>query len=502
MSMREIVRELPTDRDGANSRRSWSLAIICIAQLMIVLDASVVIVALPSAQHALHISVANRQWVVSAYTLVFGSLLLLGGRVADYVGRRRMFVIGLIGFGLASALGGLAQNQAMLFSSRALQGGFAAIMAPAALSILTVTFTEPHERARAFGVYGAIAGSGAAIGLILGGVLTQFASWRWTLLINTPIAIVTAVMARRVISESRAEKRHSYDLPGAVTSTVGFFLLVFGFTEVTSHGWGSPLTASLLAGAAVMLVSFVVIELRAKHPLLPLRVVLDRNRGGAYLASLLVGCALLGTFLFLTYFLQATLHYSALRTGFAFLPFSAGIITGATVSSRLLPRTGPRTLMVSGLTLATLGLIWFTRLGVDSTYVAHVLGAEILTSIGMGLAFVPMSSTALIGVHEEHAGVASALVNATQQIGGALGTAFLNTVAASAAAAFIATRINSTSVVRAAAVHGYTTAFEISALLLASAAVVSGLMIGSKRSHAHLNLQAKLPGLNPALAIE
>jgi EmrB/QacA subfamily drug resistance transporter len=464
-------------------KRYWALAVIGIAQLMIVLDASVVIVALPSAQHALHISIANRQWVMSAYTLVFGSLLLLGGRVADYLGRRRVFIIGLLGFGVASALAGLAQNSAMLFGARALQGGFAALMAPAALSLLTVTFTEAHERARAFGVYGAIAGSGAAIGLVLGGVLTQYASWRWTLLINTPIALIAAVMASRVIRESRVEVRHSYDLPGALTSTGGLFLLVYGFTMVASHGWGSMLTVSLLAGAVVLLSAFVIIEMRVAHPLLPLKVILERNRGGSFLASLLVGCAMLGTFLFLTYFLQGILGYSALRTGFAFLPFSGGIIIGAGLSSRLLPRTGPKSLMVVGLVLATAGLLWFTRLGVDSSYLTHVLGPEILVSIGMGLAFVPMNSTSLFGVHEDNAGVASALVNTTQQVGGALGTAFLNTVAASSTAAFLLTRVVSPSVTRSADVHGYTTAFEVSALLVAMAAVVVSVLISSKRSH-------------------
>src|SRR5580692_7609380 len=246
MTTTEIAPTASQPEAGLDPRRYWALAIIAVAQLMIVLDASVVIVALPSAQHALHISIANRQWVVSAYTLAFGSLLLLGGRIADYVGRRRMFIVGLIGFGAASALGGLAVNSAMLFAARALQGGFAAIMAPAALSLLTVTFTEAHERARAFGVYGAIAGSGAAIGLVLGGVLTQYASWRWTLLINTPIALIAALMATRVIRESKVEVRHSYDLPGAITSTGGLFFLVYGFTMVVSHGWSSPLVLSLL----------------------------------------------------------------------------------------------------------------------------------------------------------------------------------------------------------------------------------------------------------------
>jgi EmrB/QacA subfamily drug resistance transporter len=462
-------------------RRYWALAVIAVSQLMIVLDASVVIVALPSAQRALHISVADRQWVMSAYTLAFGSLLLLGGRIADYLGRRRMFFIGLLGFAAASALGGLAQTQAMLFGARALQGAFAAVMAPAALSLLTVTFTEPHERARAFGVYGGIAGGGAAIGLVLGGTLTQFASWRWTLLINVPIALIAAFAVTRVIKESKGGSRAGYDLPGAATVTAGLFLLVYGFTVAATDGWGSPTTVGLLVGAVAMLCAFVVLELRSPHPLLPLRVVLDRNRGGAYLAGLLVGSAMLGTFLFLTYFFQGTLHYSALKTGFAFLPFSGGIIIGAAVSSKLLPRLGPRPLMVFGLLLGTVGLLWFSRLGVHSTYAGHVLLPEVLVSFGMGVTFVPLSSTALVGVDPQDAGVASALVNTTQQVGSSLGTALLNTIAASAATAYLVSRVHSVATARAAVVHGYTTAFTVSAGLLLLAAVASGTLIRASR---------------------
>ena len=467
--------------DAPDPRRWWSLVVIAIAQLMIVLDASVVIVALPSAQHALHISVANRQWVLSAYTLAFGSLLLLGGRISDYVGRRRMFVIGLIGFGAASAVGGLAQDQAMLFAARAVQGAFAAVMAPASLSLLTVTFTEARERAQAFGVYGAVAGGGAAIGLVLGGILTQFASWRWTLLINVPIAVAAAFAAVRFIRESRAEARHGYDLQGALAVTSGLFLLVYGFTVASTHGWGAPLTLALLVGAVVALAAFVMIELRVSHPLLPLRVVLERNRGGSFLASLLVGCALLGTFLFLTYFLQRTLGYSALRTGFAFLPFSGGIIVGAGLASQLLPRSGPRLPMVVGITLATAGLVWFTQLGVHSSYAGGVLPPEIIVSLGMGMAFVPMSSTALVGVNHGDAGVASALVNATQQVGGALGTALLNTVAATATASYLASHVHSLAATSQAAVHGYTTAFIVSAGLMLLAAITVAVFVRASR---------------------
>jgi EmrB/QacA subfamily drug resistance transporter len=470
-----------TEPSGADPRRFLALAVIAVAQLMIVLDASVVIVALPSAQRALGISVADRQWVLSAYTLAFGSLLLLGGRIADYFGRRRMFVVGLVGFAAASALGGLAQNPAMLFGARALQGGFAAIMAPAALSLLTVTFTEPRERARAFGIYGAIAGGGAAIGLVLGGTLTQLASWRWTLLINVPIALVAAVAAIRVVRESIGRSRVGYDVAGATSATAGLFLLVYGFTTAGTDGWASPLTVGLLAAAAATLSLFVWVELRSEHPLLPLRVVLDRNRGGSFLASLLVGSAMLGTFLLLTYFFQGTLHYSVLDTGFAFLPLSGGIIVGAALASRLLPRLGPRALLSTGLLLGSAGTLWFTRLSAGSSYVVHVLPAEMVLSVGMGLAFVTMSSTALLGVDPKDAGVASALVNTTQQAGGSLGTSLLNTIAASAASSYLIGRAHTEAVARAAVVHGYTIAFTVSfALLLVATGVAVSLVRASR----------------------
>ncbi len=475
--------EAPAEVDVEDRRRWWALVVIATAQLMIVLDASVVIVALPSAQHALHISLANRQWVMSAYTLAFGSLLLLGGRIADFFGRRRIFVTGLLGFGASSALGGLAQSSAMLFGARALQGAFAALMAPAALSLLTLTFTEARERARAFGVYGAVAGSGAALGLVLGGTLTQVASWRWTLLINAPIALAAAFAAWRVLGEWRGTgRRGGYDLLGATTATGGLFLLVYGFTTASTHGWASALTLVLLGASAALLALFVAIELRAEHPLLPLRVVLERNRGGAYLASFLVGIGLLGTFLFLTYFLQGTLHYSALRTGFAFLPFSGGIIAGAGLASRFLPRTGPRRLMGVGLLLAAAGLFWFTRLTVDASYLTSLLPAEVIVSLGMGLAFVPMSSTALVRIDQHSAGVAAALVNATQQVGGALGIALLNTVAASAATSYLATRQPLPSVLARAAVHGYSVGFSVSALLLCAAVAAAVLLIRASAS--------------------
>jgi EmrB/QacA subfamily drug resistance transporter len=455
---------------------------------MIVVDGSIVNIALPSAQKALHISNADRQWVITAYTLAFGGLLLLGGRIADYVGRKRMFIIGLIGFAVASAIGGLAQDSAMLFGARALQGAFAAVMAPAALSLLTVTFTDPAERAKAFGVYGGIAGGGLAIGLILGGVLTEFASWRWCLLVNVPIGAITAVAAFRVVHESKAEGGHHYDIPGAVTITAGLVALVYGMTEADTDGWASVTTIAFLVAAAVILVAFVLIERRSDHPLLPLRVVTERNRAGAFLTSLLVGAALFGLFLFLTYYLQGTLHYSALKSGFAFLPLSVGIVASAVAASFLLTRYPPRMIMSGGLILTAAGLFWFTQIGVHTGYLAHILPAELAMSIGLGLTFVPISSVGLFGVDPRDAGVASALVNATQQVGGSIGTALLNTIAASALSGYLASHLaaahhSAAAIARitaTATVHSYTTAFIVSALLAVVGLIVVLFLVNAK----------------------
>jgi MFS family permease len=354
-------------------------------------------------------------------------------------------------------------------------------MAPAALSLISVTFTEAKERARAFGVYGAISGGGAAIGLIAGGLLTQYASWRWCLLVNVPVAILTAAAALYVVRESRADGDAHYDIPGAVAVTAGLTSLVYGFTKAETDGWASGTTIGLLAVAVVLLAAFVVIELRTDHPLLPLRVVLDRNRGGSFLTSLLVGLALFGMFLFLTYYMQGTLRYSALKSGFAFLPFSVGIIISATVAAQLLPRFGPRALMVVGALMATVGMALFTQIGVHSSYVANLLPAMLVMSLGMGLVFVPLSSTALVGVADRDAGVASALVNTTQQVGGSLGTALLNTLAASATASYITAHGAAAAVRTAGTVHGYTVAFTFAAVLLAVAAAGAFLLVKARR---------------------
>jgi EmrB/QacA subfamily drug resistance transporter len=475
--------------------RRWSiLAVVVIAQLMVVLDASIVTIALPSAQKALHISVANRQWVITAYTLAFGGLLLLGGRIADFGGRKRMFGVGLVGFAAASALGGLATDQAMLFGARALQGAFAALMAPAALSILTITFqSDPRERAKAFGAYGAVSGAGGAIGVLAGGVLTQYASWRWCLLVNVPIALLAAFAAGRVVHESRAEGTTRYDLPGALLSTSGLVSLVYGFTKASSDGWGSPVTLTLLSVAVVLLVAFIVVETRSSHPLLPLRVVAERNRGGSYLASFLLGAGLFAMFVFLSYYMQGVLHYSALKAGIAFLPFAVGIVVAAAASSSLVPRIGPRIPMTAGMLVGAIGLAWLTQIGVHTSYWAYVFGPELLMSLGLGFAFPALSSTALTNVDDKDSGVASALVNTTQQIGGSLGTALLNTVAATATANYLA--VHGRLLLPEGLVHGYSVAFAIGAGFLVLAALVSAVLVNGRPR------MAESPVEGPALAV-
>jgi len=472
---------VPPAGEGPDPKRWLALAVIAIAQLMVVLDASIVNIALPDAGIDLGITAANIQWVITAYTLAFGGLLLLGGRIADFIGRKRAFLIGLAGFAGASALGGIAANQELLFAARALQGGFAALLAPAALSLLAVTFTDPKERARAFGVFGAISGGGAAIGLILGGVLTEYASWRWTLGVNVPIAIVTMLFAIPLVRESRAEGDRRYDVPGVLLSTAGLVSLVYGFSKAAEEGvgWSDPVTLGLLAAAAVLLVSFVLYERRASHPLLPLRVVLDRNRGGSYLVFLLVGAGIFAIFLFLTFYFQQTLGYSPLESGFAFLPFSGGIILGAGIVSQVLPRVGPRPLIIGGLLLAALGMLWLTQIGETSSYVSEVLPAELAISLGMAAVFVPASSTALVGVASHDAGIASAVLNTSQQVGGSLGLALLNTFYASAVTGYIAD--NPTGTPGAAFVHGYHVAFIWAAVFLAVALVISIALIRAKK---------------------
>lgn len=464
----------------ADPRRFRALAIIALAQLMVILDASIVTIALPSTATGLHISVANRPWVITAYTLAFGSLLLLGGRIADFVGRKRIFEIGLVGFAAASAFAGLAQDAPMLFGARALQGAFAGLLAPAALSLITVTFTDATERARAFGVYGAVSGSAIAIGVIMGGILVQWASWRWTMLVNVPIALIALAGSRRLVRESKAEGQAHYDPVGTAVVTAGLAALVYGFTKAESAGWTSGDTIAILAAAVVLLAAFVAIETRVQHPLLPLRILADRSRAGAYLGILLMPAGLLGGFVLLTYYLQGILGYSPIKTGLAYLPYSVAMFLGSTLAGKLMTRTRPHLLLVGGMALGAIGLVLFAQVGVHTGFWSLVLPAEVVTALGLGLAFPPLTSTALAGVEPGDAGVASGLFNAGQQVGSSLGVALLNTIAATAAASYAASHGVSVVARASGLVHGYTTAFYVAAAFLAASAAASLILVSRR----------------------
>ncbi|MEU7881731.1 MFS transporter [Microbispora bryophytorum] len=476
------TRRQPGARDP-DPRRWAALTVISLATLMVVLDASVVNIALPHAQRELGIADADRQWMVTAYTLAFGGLLLLGGRIADFAGRKRVFLIGLVGFAAVSVLGGLAPNGLTLFAARALQGVFAALLAPAALSLISVTFTDPRERAKAFGVYGALQGGGGAVGLILGGVLTQYADWRWCLFINTPIALVAALAAVPAIRASRAEGGRHYDIPGAVLVTGGLVALVYGFTEAAEDaGRHIGAVLALLTAAVVLLVAFVAVERRAAHPLLPLRVVRHRDRAGSLLASLLTGAGMFGMLLFLTYYLQVDLGYTPLQAGLAFLPFSGGIVAASVLGAGLVTRLGPKVPMVGGIAVAAAGMLWLATLNGSSTYLAGILGPQILTALGLGLFFLALPTIVLSSVESRDAGVASATINTTQQIGGALGPALLNTLYVAALNSTLAGRRSASgqwiqAVPADSYLHGYRAAFLAAGGLFVLALVIVAVMV-------------------------
>ncbi|MFI5685930.1 MFS transporter [Streptomyces sp. NPDC051636] len=473
----------------ADANRWKALVFIALAQLMVVLDATIVNIALPSAQQDLGISDGNRQWVVTAYALAFGGLLLFGGRIADLWGRKRAFVIGLAGFAAASALGGAATTGAMMFGARALQGVFGALLAPAALSLLAVMFTDAKERAKAFGIYGAIAGGGGAVGLILGGFLTEYLDWRWTFFVNIPFAVIAAAGAYFVIREPEGGRnRSALDIPGVILSTLGLVALVYGFTRAESDGWGDSVTIGMFVASAVLLLAFVAVEARVKAPLLPLRVITDRNRGGIYLSLGLAIIAMFGLFLFLTYYLQVVKGYSPVKTGFAFLPMIAGMIIGSTqIGARLMTRVPARLLMGPGFLVAALGMLLLTQLEIGSSYTTLLLPAMLLLGLGMGTAFMPAMSLATQGVEPRDAGVASAMVNTSQQVGGAIGTALLNTIAASATTSYIKDHIATAAgkpqqqlVQLQGMVHGYTNAiwFAVGILVVSAVIVVTFVNAG------------------------
>ena len=471
--------QLDPAEERRHSRRWLVLVAISIAQLMVVLDATIVNIALPSAQADLGFSDDDRQWVVTAYALAFGGLLLLGGKLGDLFGRKRVFVVGLGGFALASVLGGFATRFAVLVGARALQGVFGALLAPAALSLLATTFTDPAERVKAFGIFGAIAGGGAAVGLLLGGLLTEYLSWRWCLYVNLAFAVPAILMGLRLIVDvPHVGARPKIDVPGVLTVSVGLFALVYGFAEAETSGWSSGVVIGCLVAAVVLIGAFIAIQARSSHPLLPLRIVRDRDRGGSLITMALSGAGMFGVFLFLTYYLQQTLGFSPVVTGVAFLPLVGGImLSSTTVGPQLQPRIGIRPLIAGGMLLGGIGLLLFTRLGLDSSYWPDVLVPLVVMGLGLGLVFSTAISSSTAGVEPADAGVGSAMVNTVQQVGGSVGTALLNTLFSSAVADSLATGGASRIAQAQAQIDGYTTVFWWAAGIFAIGAIATGLLL-------------------------
>jgi EmrB/QacA subfamily drug resistance transporter len=492
-------------------RRWMILAVIGIAQLMVVLDLTVMNLALPSAQRALDFNNVDRQWIVTAYALSFGSLLLFCGRLADLIGRKVMFLTGLIGFAAASAIGGASVNFAMLVTARASQGVFAAMLAPAALSLLTTTFPDPKERGKAFGIYGSIAGAGAAVGLLLGGALTSYLSWRWCLYINLVFAGAAIAGGAMLLRRQPRTAGGQLDIPGVLLASGGVFCLVYGFANAATHSWSTPSTWGFLAVGVLLLASFAFWQGRAPDPLLPPRVVLDRNRGGAYLAIFIVGAGMFGIFLFLTYYMQVSLGYSPVISGVAFLPMVVCVAIAANVANIvLMPRIGPKPIVIVGMLLLAGGQVWLTRIGVHGDYPADILGPLLITGFGMGCMFSTALNAGTYGVAPRDAGVASASVNTGQQLGGAVGTSLLNTIAASATASYIAAHISTVggpaaakAVTGAGLIHGYTTVFWWCAGIFVVGAVVCGALMrrGPLQGTAGHDAPATAPTVAEAAAV-
>ena len=480
-----VRREAPTRAFAAagpsHTKRWWILAILGIAQLMVVLDATIVNIALPTAQKDLGFSNDARQWIVTAYALAFGSLLLLGGRIADVFGRKWVFIIGLVGFALASAVGGAAVNVGMLIAARAVQGMFAALLAPAILSLLTTTFHEPAERAKAFGIFGAIAGAGGSIGLLLGGVLTEYANWRWTLYVNLVFAAIALAGGYVLLEHSKAAHRAKLDVPGTVVVSAGLFALVYGFSHAETDGWANGMTIGLLVAAGVLLTAFVAMQQRSRNPLLPLRIVLDRNRGGAFLAMFASAAGMFAVFLFLTYYMQASLGYSAIQSGAGFLPMMGVlIVTSSVVSTQLVTKVSAKVLIPVGMVIAAVGMYLLTFVDISGGYVAHILPGLLVLGVGMGLVFATGFGLATLGVQASDSGVASATVNTMQQVGGSVGTALLNTIAATAATSYATAHLGSGPVrlvAANAAIHSYTVSFWWAAGIFAVGALISALLL-------------------------
>ena len=464
--------------------KSLALVLLAMTQFVIVIDASIVNVALPSIGAHLHFARVDLSWVVNAYVLTFGGFLLLGGRMADLLGRRRMFMLGLVVFSLASFAGGTAQSEGWLIAARAVQGLGAAIVSPAALSIITVTFAEGAERNRALGIWGAVAGAGGAAGVLLGGILTSGLSWRWVLFVNVPIGLAAALLAPRTLRESRAEDgTTTFDLPGAVTVTAGLSLLVYAVVDTVNSGWGSTATLLRLAGAAVLLTAFLGIELRSRHPLMPFSIFRLRTLRGANIVGLLVGMSLFSMFFFISLYLQDVLHYSPIKTGISYLPLAVGIIISAGAASQLVTRIGFKPPLIAGMLLIAAGLLWFSQVpGTGGSFARDILGPSLLAAVGLGLSFVPVTIAAVTGTKPHEAGLASGLINTSEQVGGALGLAILATVANSRTQSLFHAGIHSSTV---ALTKGYDRAFLVGAGFAIAGAILAAVLISSRDSHEH-----------------
>jgi EmrB/QacA subfamily drug resistance transporter len=481
---RELNSTLNVGAPGT-TRRWWVLVVMCIAQLMVILDATIVNIALPSAQRSLDFNAADRQWIVTAYALTFGSLLLIGGRVADLIGRRNAVLIGLVGFGLASALGGAAVNFPMLVIARAVQGVFSALLAPATLAVITTAFPDERERGKAFGIFGSVAAVGAAAGLLLGGVLTEYATWRWTLYVNTVLAAVGIFGVLAVLGRQAREPWRRPDVVGTATVTVGLFGLVFGFSHAYQHGWADAVTLICLIGGVVLVLGFLMIETRVSSPILPLRVLASRVRGAALLVLFLGSVGLYAEFLFLTYYLQQTLGFSPIQAGLAFLPQTAGTVVAASLGSGILLRKlSAAVLLPTGMVMAAGGIFLLAQIDTANDYAAIVLPGVILIGAGLGLALSIAINQGVFGVAADDAGVASAAVNAVQQAGGSIGPSLFNTIAGSVLATYLldhggsAEPTRNRAVLAAAQVHSYTVAFVIAAVILLVGALVSAALLG------------------------
>lgn len=464
--------------------KNLALLLLAMTQFVVVIDASIVNVALPSIGAALHFAPADLSWVVNAYVLTFGGFLLLGGRVADLLGRRRMFMIGLVVFSLASLAGGIAQSESWLISARAVQGLGAAVVAPAALSIITVTFTEGAERNRALGIWGAVAGAGGAAGVLLGGILTSGLSWRWVLFVNVPIGIIAALLAPRTLVESRVKDgTTTFDLPGAVTVTAGLSLLVYAVVDTANAGWGSTTTLLRFAGAAVLMIAFLVIERRQRHPLMPFSIFRLRTLRGANIVSLLIGMGLFSMFFFISLYLQDVLDYSPIKTGIAYLPLSVTILLSAAAAAQLVTRVGFKPTLIAGILLVAGGLLWFSQVpATGGSFTTDVLGPSLLAGAGFGLAFVPVTIAAVTGTRPHEAGLASGLANTSQQVGGALGLAILAAVANSRTQNLFHDGVHNSAV---ALTKGFDRAFLVGACFAVAGAILTAVLISSRDSQEH-----------------